>query len=113
MSYRRLGVLIRHLPADSATRTAMRDALTPEQYADLAARPAAGHGPWSRTDMLLAAVLDAVRVGNFHFAAAHGAKGARPPEPIRRPGVDGGNVHPLNEAGRVYLQRLRENRGGA
>lgn len=91
----------------------MRDALTPEQYADLAAAPpAAGHGPWSRTDMLLASLLDAVRVGNYHFAVANGAKNAKAPEPTRRPGVDGGAVRALTAEGRAYLQRLRDNRGG-
>jgi hypothetical protein len=106
-------VLIRHLPADSATRTAMRDALTPEQYAALAGQPDGGHGAWSRTDMLLASILDGVRVGNYYFATANGAKRLRPPDPTRRPGVGGGgNVRPISDEARAYLQRLRDNRGG-
>lgn len=90
----------------------MRDALTPEQYAALAAAPPQGHGPWTRGEMLLASVVDAVRVGNWQFATANGAKSSTPPEPVRRPGVErAGNVRAISPEGRAYLQRIRERRG--
>lgn len=104
-------MLVRHLPAESATRTAMRDALTPEQYAQLTAAPAKGHGPWSRTDMLLASIVDLLRVGNYHFAVANGAKNVKPPQPVRRPGVAPAGQQPLTADGRAYLEQIRANRG--
>jgi hypothetical protein len=59
-------VLIRHLPADSATRRAL-DA----------------ESVWGLNEQLLAAVVDGLHAGNWQRG---GGKGKRP-EPIARPGI--------------------------
>ncbi len=67
MSWRRLGVLVHHLPADSATVRAVG-------------------GPqfeWSATDYLLAAAVDAIRAGNWQRS---GKASAPKPKPLPRPG---------------------------
>lgn len=53
--------LIDHLPHESATKTALRDAVDPAELAaraELAAKAQRGHGPFSRTDYLITAVMD-------------------------------------------------------
>lgn len=83
LSLRRLRILIQHLPPESATKTALRnaqpdDAPAGESRPDLA--------PWSGAEMLLAAVLDAVRMNTNVLVAANGGKpGDFKPTP--RPGI--------------------------
>lgn len=74
------------LPPESMTLTRMRDALTPEDRARLAARPRSGHGQWSHTDLLLALAVDSIRQQTWVL----GEWKERPPapEPIPRPGVE-------------------------
>ncbi|MFI6057493.1 hypothetical protein [Streptomyces sp. NPDC051286] len=73
LSSRRLAVLVRHLPRDSAV---MRDL----------------HGEeveWSVTDRLLATAVDQLADANWMFAIVHRDEDADPvdcPEPIPRPG---------------------------
>lgn len=89
MTPRRLLVLINGLPQESRTLTAIRDSLTPEARARLAAEAVdAGHGRWSRLEMLLAAQVDATRQQTW--VLAEWEKGKRPPapEPVDRPGVE-------------------------
>ena len=65
-------MLVRHLPADSATRHALE-----------------GDGAhWGLSEQLLAAAVDALAAGNWQ---RQGGKGARP-KPIPRPGVRGPTV---------------------
>ena len=48
-------------------------------------------GPWSLDNLLLAAVVDDLRLGNYILAAANSPKGKNPlpmPRPIPRPGVE-------------------------
>jgi hypothetical protein len=53
-----------------------------------------GHDPadgrWSSSEMLLAAVIDELRISRWLFVQANSAKGgsAKPPPPIRRPGSE-------------------------
>lgn len=70
LSLRRLAVLMRGLPADSATVRSI----------DPAAQ-------WNSTEYLLAHVLDAVRVGNWLVVESNKRKGARNPypQPVPRP----------------------------
>jgi hypothetical protein len=65
LTWRRLGILVRNLPAESATLRAMH-----------------GHAAdWSVTDHLLAAVVDVLQGGNWQRG---GGKGKRP-KPLERP----------------------------
>jgi hypothetical protein len=110
LSYRRLGVLIRHLPAHSATKTAVRDDTTDEQINGLP--DPEGHGPWSTTDLLLALIADGINTLAWQNTQIHGGKKAKsdPPAPIRRPGVKPRQRGQISEAGVIYLNRLREER---
>jgi hypothetical protein len=72
---RRLRVLIRHLPRESAlVRTLHGEA-----------------AEWGLTEHLLAGAVDELAVGNWLFVAANSAEGADPPDrprPVPRPGVE-------------------------
>lgn len=74
MSSRRLWCMINNLAHDPATNT----------YRSIG-------GPWNLETLLLAAVIDDVRLGNYILAAANSPKGKNPlplPKPIPRPGVE-------------------------
>ncbi|MFE2374857.1 hypothetical protein [Streptomyces sp. NPDC059398] len=73
LSSRRLSILIKHLPRDSAT---IRD--TDGETAD-----------WAVTDYLLAAVVDHLAAANWMFSVVNGDGESDPPEqpvPVPRPG---------------------------
>ncbi|MDP5314045.1 hypothetical protein P8A21_23825 [Streptomyces poriferorum] len=82
LSSRRLALLIKHLPRDSAT---IRD--TDGEAAD-----------WTVTDYLLAAVVDHLAAANWMFSVVNGDEESDPPDqpvPVPRPGdpaetADGG-----------------------
>ncbi|GGX26942.1 hypothetical protein [Streptomyces chryseus] len=85
MSLRRLRVLIQHLPPESATKTALRnaqpavlDAARAEYRPDLA--------PWSGVEMLLAAIKDEIRLSRDVAVAAAGGK-PKEFKPTPRPGI--------------------------
>jgi antitoxin (DNA-binding transcriptional repressor) of toxin-antitoxin stability system len=86
MSLRRLRVLIEHLPPESATKTAMRNAAP----ADIAAKSSEGARPdlgrWSNLEMLTAALLDAVRANTSVLVAANGGT-PLDLTPTPRPGI--------------------------
>lgn len=73
LSSRRLAVLVKHMPRDSA--------LLSETDGEAA--------EWSTTDYLLAAVVDHLAAANWMFASVHSDENADPPEqpvPVPRPG---------------------------
>jgi hypothetical protein len=112
LTWRRLGVLIEHLPPESATKTALRDELDDGTLSRLASAPRRGHGPWSHTELLLAAVKDAIERLIYVQYQRAGAKNVKAPEPMPRPGV-GGNVRAINPAAREYLERVRARNAAA
>ena len=71
LSWRKLAVLVRHLPLDSATVQAQL-----------------GFLPASRTEHLLYGLLDASQLANWQRAAVNTKKSQRPPAPkrLQRPG---------------------------
>lgn len=108
MSFRRLGVILAHLPGDSAYATSVRESLTAEDWEAIEAEPPSDkHGRWSRTDFLLARAGDLLNV----LVWAQTDRKSEPPEPLPRPGVKS-NVIPLNQQAIDYLNRVRELRGG-
>ncbi|MEU1434076.1 hypothetical protein ABZ438_08245 [Streptomyces sp. NPDC005786] len=93
MTSRRLRVLIQRLPPESATMTALRNALTPEEYAEQAQNGEPEKGRWSMDQHLLAGISDALRDLQYITVVANSdGKGRKPtrPEPMRRPGVGAG-----------------------
>jgi hypothetical protein len=90
MSWRRLRVLIQHLPSESSTWTALRNAMSPEELAEQADKGEPEKARWSQEEQLLASVLDAVRRVEWVLICANSdSKSKRPkaPEPVRRPGA--------------------------
>lgn len=107
LTYRLLGVLIEHLPGESATKTAQRDQIPDETLAELAKQPPGRHGPWSHLDLLVAALIDRVELLRRDTAALHGVKPPGRFEPVPRPGI-AAKRRALSPEGRAYLQRLRD-----
>ncbi len=90
MSWRRLRVLIQHLPPESATWTALRNAMPAEELAAQAEKGEPEKGRWSQQEQLLAAAVDAVRRVEWVLLCTNieqKSKWPDPPEPMRRPGA--------------------------
>lgn len=85
LSWRLLGVLIRGLPSDSRTMTAIRDA-TPERVLKAPPPADASYGPWSREAMLLAHLIDVAEWLRWS-KTKDAEQGRNRPEPFPRPGV--------------------------
>jgi hypothetical protein len=112
LSWRRLGVVIEHLPPESATKTALRDELDDNDLTRLANMPRRGHGPWSHAELLLAAVHDSVERLIYVQYQRAGVKNLKAPEPLSRPGV-GSNVRAINPAAKAYLEMVRARNAAA
>lgn len=92
MTPRRLGVLLQHLPPESHTKTALRNAMTPEEYEEQARKGEPEKGRWSMDQQLLAMIADGLKDLQYITVVANSdGKGRKPqrPEPIRRPGAGG------------------------
>lgn len=90
MSWRRLRVLIEHLPPESATWTALRNSLSPRQLAEQATQGEPEKGRWSQQEQLLASAVDAIRRVEWVLLCSNiEKKSQRPdaPDPMRRPGA--------------------------
>jgi hypothetical protein len=115
MTWRRLRVLIQHLPPESATWTALRNAMTPEELAEQAEQGEPEKGRWSQTEQLLAVVADRLARVEYTLICANTEKKSKipdAPEPIRRPGAKPLKVKSkLTESGANLLFELI--RGGA
>lgn len=104
LSYRRLSVLIRKLPGDSWTQTALRDAAETELV-----EPVAGpmrFGPWTLTNYQLAGLTDAVNALRYVTARLAGQDKYPLPEPTPRPGMSR-PVRRQSRAAVAYLKKLR------
>lgn len=72
--------------------TALRNAMTAEEYEEQARNSKPEEGRWSMVEQLLAGLADAVRDLQYITVVANSdSKGRKPkrPEPMRRPGVGG------------------------
>lgn len=88
LTWRRFNGLLRHLPPESATMTALRNA-NPDSVGEDGPDPAEGR--WSQVEILLASAVDELRYLRHDYQSANTGKGRRrpkEPEPIRRPGLD-------------------------
>jgi hypothetical protein len=89
VTWRRLGVIYRHLPPESATMTALRNA-TPATVLERHVEdvdPATGR--WSQSQMLAASQLDTLRLILHVLLTVNGARPGDAPKPTARPGVAG------------------------
>ncbi len=91
LTWRLLSVLYDGLPPESATKAAQLDALDPAELAAMAKQDRDGFGPFSRTDMLIASLIDAVNRNTYVLQVVNSdpkkTKQIKPPEPVYRPGV--------------------------
>jgi len=87
LTWRRLLVLLHHLPSESAVNTAIRNSLPESELARQSASSDPAKGKWSTVETLLAALIDEVRYGNWAFVQAYSKDGVTRPTPIRRPGL--------------------------
>ncbi|WP_367129919.1 MULTISPECIES: hypothetical protein [Streptomyces] len=81
--------MVEHLPPESATMTALRNA-APEVDLEAQAEGAdPSRGRWSQTDLLLAQVIDSVTRLSHYYTLVNTSGGKRPdpPQPVPRPGV--------------------------
>ncbi|MCM8548884.1 DUF5361 domain-containing protein [Streptomyces sp. STCH 565 A] len=110
MTSRRLRVLIQHLPPESATMTALRNAMSPEELAEHADEGEPEKGRWSQTEQLLALIADrAARLEHITLLAnsSKGSKKPKPPEPVRRPGTQPPKAKPKpSSAGTEWLFQM-------
>jgi hypothetical protein len=89
-SWRWLRVFIEHLPPESHTMTALRNALTPEQLAAQADKGEPEKGRWSQLEQLIAASYDRLGAIEYVLRCVNTDKKSKmpdPPEPMRRPGA--------------------------
>ncbi|MDH6625729.1 hypothetical protein M2271_003540 [Streptomyces sp. LBL] len=86
LSIRTLRIWIEHLPPESATKTALRNAIPAEVLEQSTDEGRPDLAPWSGTETLLAAVKDEIRILRFTLLAVNGNKA---PEftPTPRPGI--------------------------
>lgn len=110
LTYRRLQVLVDHLPPESATKTALRESIPEADREKLAKLPRAGHGPWSQQEMLLAAVADRLAWVVYAVYAVHNAKPEQP-SPIPRPGVSTRPRRQFTDAQYDHLRAMRRRPG--
>lgn len=106
-------MLIKHLPAESATKTGLRNSAPEDELAAAAVdRP---YGPWSQTDMLLADLIDVARW--LQWSKTTDAEEKSPkniPEPFPRPGVKRSQDRrpaPVSAEVVNLLDYMREHRG--
>jgi hypothetical protein len=90
LTFRRLRVLIDHLPPESATKTALRDEMSVEDWESATGKDGlAEWGSWSREGQLLAMIADRIAQLEWALLAVNSEKGKapKPPEPLPRPGI--------------------------
>src|SRR5690349_20910964 len=116
MSWRRLRVLIQHLPPESHTMTALRNSLDDDELAEQADQGEPETARWSQLEQLTAAGVDALRRLEYITVLANLGENARrpdPPEPIARPGAKARRPRPkLNPAQNEALFQLINGGGG-
>lgn len=86
LTWRLLGNLIRHLPPESATKTALRNEMGDADLKQATQSGDPSEGQWSHSDMLIALLIDAVRMQTYVLAKVQTGKG-KMPDPLPRPGV--------------------------
>ncbi|GGU62931.1 hypothetical protein [Streptomyces lavendofoliae] len=90
MTWRRLRVIIQHLPPESHTMTALRNAMPAEDFEKQAESGEPERDRWSKQEQILAGIYD--RLGDLQYitvVANSDGKGRKPkrPAPLPRPGV--------------------------
>jgi hypothetical protein len=85
LSWRKLLVLIGHLPPESTLNTAIRNSMPAEEVLANFGDPE--KAPWSPLESLVASLIDEVRQLAWMYASSHSDATIKRPEPLPRPGV--------------------------
>lgn len=93
---------MKHLPPESATMTALRNA-NPSVVDEDGPDPAEGR--WSQIEILIASLVDEVRYLRHDYRTSHGDKRGKRPDPIRRPGAAAKSKSQLSDAQYDWLYR--------
>lgn len=103
-------MLVRRLPIDSWTQTALRD-VQPESGLVAPSSESQTFGPWSLTNYQLASLTDATnRVAYVAAVAGQLKPDPKPPAPTPRPGAVKEKVRALKPAQFEFLENMRANR---
>jgi hypothetical protein len=107
LSFRRLALLIRYLPSESWTQTALRD----ERETELVELTGPSDepqkfGPWALENYQLAALRDEIAELRFVVARTAGQEKYPEPTPTPRPGMNR-PIRRQSAAGIAYLKKLR------
>lgn len=103
MTWRELGVYLAWLPMESGLMTVLRDAAGDAIPAQV--DPDSPHGPWSKVELLLAAMSDQL-ASLIYVQIARGGGKPDQPVPVRRPGVAAKKK--ADPAAVAYLADIRE-----
>jgi hypothetical protein len=112
LSWRELNVVIDRLPPESATKTAMREALSDEELKALGDKVGTNYGPWSKAEHLLAGISDKIAMLQWVTIALQSPEKHEQPAQYPRPGV----ARPAAErkvdmaAATAHLQAMRDAR---
>lgn len=111
LSFRRLAVLIRYLPSESWTQTALRDEREHDLSDLIADEPEAPakFGPWALENYQLAQLRDEIAELRFVVARTAGSENYPEPQPTPRPGANR-PIRRQTAAGVAYLKNLRAER---
>lgn len=107
LSLRKIGVLISYLPPESATATAIRNAVAESGVEEPAGpKPDASKGQWDLTQLLLAQLIDEIRSLRYEYRQVNSEQPGQAPQPVERPGVV--KLKPkMNTVGRNFLVEQR------
>ena len=100
LTFRRLGVLVRALPADSATVSALAPELSD------APESTAPPKQWSTTEAFLAAAHNQISLLRYSFESANSGKGSRIPKPflIDPPGLGARKLQRLSDDDKARIR---------
>ena len=87
LTWRKLLVLLHHLPPESAMNTAMRNDTPEKELSRSESSYDPAKGRWGSVESMLAVLIDEVRYGNWIYVQAHSERKVERPTPIRRPGL--------------------------
>lgn len=88
LTWRKLLVLLKHLPAESALNTVIRNNALERDLALHEAKADPAKSSWSTVETLLASLVDEMRINTWVYVQAHSDKKVPKPDPIRRPGSE-------------------------
>ena len=109
MTWRRLLVLVHHLPPESAVHTAVRNEMPDNTMARRGAAKDPAMGSWSSVEGLLATLIDEVRQQTWVYIQSHTERKIPRPAPMRRPGLSERPARTLSLADAQRLDpRLRD-----